>query len=250
MKETRIYNTKLDINTQHTMEFYDERARRLEKMDCPYTAVLLGDQNPNMAEQWNKFEKQFILPSLALSSNSKVLDIGCGMGRWAETVIPMAGYYYGADFSAEMIKVAEKRCQFPGRSYKFQTASFQELVKNPKQYFNCNFDKVIVTGVCMYINDYDMDDCFRGLLEILDEHCTLYLKETVGVENRLTLEEHPSAALKAKYDVIYRTAKEYLEYYQIFMDNGFKIKTQDYLPHLNKGKEYCETERWYTILER
>ena len=46
MKETRIYEKKLDINTRNTQAFYNQRAKQLESMECPYTAVLLGDQNP------------------------------------------------------------------------------------------------------------------------------------------------------------------------------------------------------------
>ena len=72
----------------------------------PYTAVLLGDQDPNMAQQWNVFEKKVVLPQLEIDHNSKILDIGCGIGRWGETVIPLSDYYVGVDFSKEMVKVA------------------------------------------------------------------------------------------------------------------------------------------------
>ena len=128
MNSHRIYSRKLDINTQNTMDFYNERARRANLMDCPYTSVLLGDQNPEYAKQWNVFEKERILPELELDKNSKVLEIGCGIGRWAETVIPLVKLYRGVDFSSGMIEAAGARCVFPGEDYDFINASFQEAV--------------------------------------------------------------------------------------------------------------------------
>lgn len=102
----------------------------------------------------------------------------------------------------------------------------------------------------MYINDADLKDCIARLIDLLDEHCIMYLTETVAVETRLTLDECPSDALKTTYDVIYRTPSEYNAYYEVFKNAGFRIVKQDYLPHLNNEASFSETDRWYTILER
>lgn len=250
MSEHRLYNKKHDINTDNTMFFYDQRAKNIENMDNPYVAVLLGDQDPSHAKEWNDFEKQFILPKLKITKKSSVLDIGCGIGRWAESVIPLAGYYFGSDFSAEMVNISRKRCVFPNENYDFCHASFNEIAENENLFFTKKFDRIIIGGVCMYINDNELEQCISGLIKYLDEHCIMYFTETVATEYRLTLNECPSKALKTTYDVIYRTPTEYNKLYSVFIKNGFKIKIQDYLPHLNNEKEFYETDRWYTILER
>ncbi len=250
MSEHRIYETKIDINTQNTVDFYNERAKRAAEMECPYTAVLLGDQNPEHAAQWNIFEKENILPLLKIGNDNAVLDIGCGMGRWAESVIPLTGYYLGADFSSEMVNIAKQRCAFESKDYDFIAASFQDVVSKPEGTFKRRFDRVIIGGVCMYINDADLKMCMDKLNDLLDEHCIMYLTETAAIEKRLTLDSCPSEALKTTYDVIYRTPSEYNEYYKVLIDNGFKIIKQDFLPHLNCEKGFSETDRWYTILER
>ena len=249
MKKNRIYSEKVEIKTEHTKDFYNSRAKALENLECPYTAVLLGDQNPKYAEQWNIFEKEYILPMLKINS-SKLIDIGCGIGRWAETVIPLCEYYLGTDFSEEMINTAKGRNNFAEKKYDFIVSSFQDVTKNFQAITRIKFDRVIIGGVCMYINDADLSICYNNLLDLLDEHCIMYFTETVAVETRLTLDECPSEALKTNYDVIYRTPSEYNEYYKIFLDNGFKITKQDYLPHLNSENSFKETDRWYTILER
>ena len=250
MKENRVYGNKVDINSTNTKEFYDQRALKVNEMACPYTAVLLGDQDAQYADQWNKFECQYILPKMKLNKNNRVVDIGCGMGRWAEVVIPEVNNYYGTDFSSQMIKVAEERCKEIEGKAQFINKSFQEFVSSESDAETEKFDRVIIGGVCMYINDNDLANCYNKLLDQLDDQCIMYLTETVAVETRLTLDECPSQALKTTYDAIYRTTKEYNDYYKIFLDAGFKIVEQDYLPHLNKEKDYSETDRWYTIFER
>nr|WP_254639503.1 class I SAM-dependent methyltransferase [Cohnella sp. GbtcB17] len=219
-------------------------------MANPYVAVLLGDQNPTHAEQWNRFEKDFVLPQLRITPTSSVLDIGCGIGRWAESIIPAAGYYCGTDFSSEMVEAARKRNSYADCDYDFHCLSFQETVCKPAEFYKKGFNRLIVGGVCMYINDEELPGCYDGVLKLLDEHCIVYFTETVAVEKRLTLDECPSEALKTNYDVIYRTPKEYKEYYKVFTDAGFVIKEQKYLPHLNSEKQFIETDRWYTIMER
>ena len=247
MSEHRIYEQKKDIKEQNTIDFYNNRALRISQMECPYTAVLLGDQNPEHAKDWNEFEKQYIMPHLKINNTSMVLDIGCGIGRWSETVIPMCDFYLGTDFSEKMIEVAKARCDDLKGSFEFKHLSFQETVSAPVEK---KFDRVIICGVCMYINDNELEKCITSLEKHLDEHCIMYFTETIAVEKRLTLCEFPSEALKADYDVIYRTAEQYNELYRPLISKGFKIFKQDFLPHLNNEKGFSETERWYTIFER
>lgn len=114
-------------------------------MNNPYVAVLLGDQNPHHALDWNKFEKEHILKKMKIDSNSCVLDIGCGIGRWAESIIPISKYYLGTDFSAEMINVAKQRCKYNGCYYDFINTSFQKLNQITQKKFN----RVIICGVCI-----------------------------------------------------------------------------------------------------
>lgn len=250
MKEHRIYEKKHDIKTKNTQNFYDKRAKELENMENPYVAVLLGDQNPQHALAWNEFEKKYILNQLKIDKNSNVLDIGCGIGRWAESIIPQCNYYLGVDFSNEMIKIAKQRCNFKDAHYDFISASFQEIVENFNEKLKYKFNRVIIGGVCMYINDNDLEKCISKLSYLLEEHCCMYFTETVAITNRLTLDECPSEALKTTYDVIYRTPLEYNQYYEKLVKEGFKIVNQDYLPHLNNEQGFSETDRWYTIFER
>ncbi len=250
MSENRIYGKKVSINTEKTKEFYNNRAKAMMEMDNPYVSVLLGDQNPEYAVAWNKFEQENILPKMGIDENSRVLDIGCGMGRWAETLIPRSGYYCGTDLSSEMVERARERNQYEGIKYDFLNYGFQEFCALPKDKLPCLFNRLWICGVMMYINDEALCKGMEQLLDKMDKSVRVYFTETIAIKERLTLNEFYSEALKADYDVIYRTEAEYNEVYQSWLSAGFRIVEQGMLPHLNKEKEYSETDRWYTILER
>lgn len=53
-------------------------------MKNPLSAVVNGEQNPEQADTRSRFDREYIVPRLDLTANSAVLDIGCGMGRFAE----------------------------------------------------------------------------------------------------------------------------------------------------------------------
>lgn len=250
MNPTRIYGQKITINPDNTRNFYNNRAKAIKDMDNPYVSVLLGDQNPEYALAWNTFEKENILPKMDINNTCNVLDIGCGMGRWAEALIPISGYYCGTDMSSEMIKCARERNHYPEREYDFLNYGFEEFCRLPLDQLPCRFNRLWVCGVMMYINDDVLIKGMGQLLDKMEEHAKVYFTETIAVSERLTLDQFYSEALKADYDVIYRTEKEYNHIYETWIEAGFKIIEQGMLPHLNKEKEYSETDRWYTILER
>lgn len=250
MSENRIYGKKVSINTEKTKEFYNNRAKAMMEMDNPYVSVLLGDQNPEYAVAWNKFEQENILPKMGIDENSRVLDIGCGMGRWAETLIPRSGYYCGTDLSSEMVERARQRNQYEGKKYDFLNYGFQEFCALPKDKLPCLFNRLWICGVMMYINDEALFKGMEQLLGKMDKSVRVYFTETIAIKERLTLSDFYSEALKADYDVIYRTEVEYNDVYKAWLNGGFRIVEQGMLPHLNKEKEYSETDRWYTILER
>ena len=250
MNPTRVYGKKIAINTDNTRNFYNNRAKTINDMANPYVSVLLGDQNPEYALAWNTFEKENILPKMDINDTCNVLDIGCGIGRWAEVLIPRSGYYCGTDMSAEMIKCARERNQYPERKYDFLNYGFEEFCCLPQDKLPRRFNRLWICGVMMYINDEVLIEGMEQLLEKMEEHAKVYFTETIAVSERLALDRFYSEALKADYDVIYRTEKEYNCIYKSWLEAGFRIAEQGMLPHLNEEKEYSETDRWYTILER
>lgn len=242
----RIYTDKVDINSDSIRDFYDRRAMAfLSGTKSSNTTVLLGDNNPEYADKWDEFEKNIILPRLKLDQEKNVLDIGCGIGRWAETVIPICGNYLGVDFSGEMVKAASKRFDNMINAT-FRQGAFLDIFKmdDVKGY---KFDAVIIAGVSMYINDQVLAQCYGELSTILNNGAIVYIEESIGVEKRLTLNNIWSENLNSDYHAIYRTREEYKKILTPLLKQT-KVLADDYFNALDK-KELSETSHWYTLLE-
>lgn len=249
MNEKRIYGEKYEIDTCRTRELYNARADRLNKMRSPYTSVLLGDQNPDYADKWNALEKELIMPFMQADENKSVLDLGCGIGRWAEPLLPLCKIYTGVDFSEGMIEEAKKRCaHLMNENTSFICSSVQDFLESEES--DKTFDIIIVSYVCMYINDSEIERVMHRISEIASEKCVVYFIDTVGLEKRLTLNEIYSEALKSDYSAIYRTVDEYERLYSVFEKNGFSGVSRGFMPKLNNEEAYSETDRHYMVLKR
>jgi SAM-dependent methyltransferase len=230
------------------MRFYDDRAGRFEEMG--YSTVLLGDQDKSFAAAWHAFETDSILPKLELRPPGRVLDVGCGVGRWGDIFLPLGFDYTGVDFSAEMVKTAAKRGEAYAQRSAFYNLSLLQAVEKDAEYYGGVFDALIMAGVCMYINDDELKQSFDMLPALLNEVCVIYIENTVAKETRLTLDRFPSEALKTDYDAIYRTEAEYREMFGSLAGAGFAVKEQGFLLKSNGAASYSETDRWYAVLKR
>lgn len=243
----RIYGDRVDLKADKDIrEFFDKRADKyMEGKKNRYTTVLLGDENPEYAGMWNQYEIDFILPYLRVEKTHKVLDIGCGVGRWAETMVPICGTYVGVDFSGEMVRAAREHFS-DAQNATFVQSSFQDIFSE-RVVTDQKFDVVIIAGVSMYINDRELMECFAQLRKILNKDAIVYMEESVGVRERLTLDGIWSENLGDNYHAIYRTKEEYMQLLQPLLVNAEVLKT-DYFENLDK-KNMTETSHLYILLK-
>src|SRR5271170_1130786 len=106
----RIFGERASIDYGDTLKFFNERARRVDQVGF-LSAVLYQDKNPDLALARDQLELKQALPLLPLGSTIRVLDIGCGVGRWAHHLGEKVGLYHGVDFSSELIAVADRAWQ-------------------------------------------------------------------------------------------------------------------------------------------
>jgi len=247
MEKNRIYGEAVDIDHNKVEQFYDSRAQNINNMKNPYSSVMLSDHDPQRVEKRMKIEYETILPKFRVDESSSVLDIGCGIGRFGEKLLPICQNYTGVDFSQKMIDVAKERLSFGGEKVKLHRASFQELVA---EFEAAKHTHMLISGVLMYISDSDAHSCLKGLLRFAAEKCIVYISESCGIRERLTLKNFPSEALKTEYNVIFRTKNEYNELLSIFTENGFNTVYSEFYSNLGGDVTFGETDRLYIILER
>lgn len=197
----RYTGTEHDISYEATLAFFEARGRTAEA-SAPQTATMYQDKS--LAERRDACERETVLPRLALRGDERVLDIGCGYGRWAEILSGRVGEYVGVDFSGELLKLAEARAWPRSR---FKRLAAQDIA--PSVFPGMSFDLFICSGILIYLNDADVTRLATGISSMAAPGARVYLREPMAVVGgRLTLDRFPSAELKTEYSAVYRTPEQ------------------------------------------
>lgn len=186
--QTRVYTDKINIDNNSTKEFWQKRANNINNLQT----VLLGSDNTGSEQNIrNENEKRIVEKIIEKIQNPGILDIGCGIGRWAENLQNKFEYYVGVDFSEGFINYASKK--FTNFSnVKFYNNSILNL---DKDILTSRFNLIICTGVLMYINDENISNIFKAFRQVSPEY--LYIQESISLmEGRLTLNKFESKDLK------------------------------------------------------
>lgn len=235
--QTRVYTDKIEIDNNSTKEFWENRANNINNLQT----VLLGSDKTGIEQNTrNEHEKLIVESVVKQIKNPRILDIGCGIGRWAENLINQFDSYTGVDFSKGFINFASEK--FANYSnIKFYNNSILNL---DKEILNSKFNFIICTGVLMYVNDSNIFNIFKTFRRVTPEY--VYIQESISLmDARLTLNQFESKDLQTNYNAIYRTKQEYEEY---FKTNKFDIMKTDLLLD-NKSGAREETNAQYWILK-
>lgn len=243
----RYYGDRIDISSEFVHSFWEDRASVIDTKG--FTAVGLKDQRSDANDLYFQYARNTIVPELRLGPNSRVLDLGCGMGRWAKIMEGSYGTYCGVDFSGKLLEGARKVCADIPAEFHFHEQSVVDAVEAGSESLGGVFDAVILNGVTMYINDDVLDRVFRALPRSCGTHCSVYLGEPLAYQERLTLDHFASSGLNTRYSAIYRTPSELENMLGPMKQAGFKIEKQGFLPReLGSGKK--ETNSYLFILRR
>ena len=218
---SRVYGKNIAVDKEAIQEFYYDRSRKFSK-EAPYVSVLFQDLNPELARRRDQFEKELVLPILNASKNDRVLDVGCGVGRWAEVLLDKVKMYHGTDPCAPLIEIALDRFR-DNESASFQTIAAQDgsptrLDRQPP------FSLVLLAGVLQYLDDEDCIESLRHIALCSGDAARIYIRIPIGIAERMTLDRHWSDELEHEYSAIYRTREEYLQMINsILVPAGFTV---------------------------
>lgn len=245
----RIYKDKTKIDNNKIFDFFEDRGKRAKSQEINnINAVLYQDDNPQLAKDRDEHEKSLITPLLKVDSHSRILDVACGIGRWADILLDDAAYYCGVDFSESLIEIAESRFT-NNKNADFRVLACQNLSLKALD-TSSKFNVAISAGLLIYLNDEDIHQYFSGLVECLDNNARLYIREPIATQTRLTLSDHYSDELKHDYHVIYRTEDEMNEFFSLITKKGFKLTQTDWLYDDEELNNRQETRQKYWIFSR
>ncbi len=242
----RIFKDKADIDCVKVKAFFDHRVDK--KLLYRYNYVNYQDHNPELVMVRDREEKALIAGIMDFFSEAKILDIGCGVGRWGDFFLDKDCEYVGVDYSEKLLKIAKDH--FKGKeNFRFTCASFQNILSRLKEEcFSMSYDYIFVNGVFMYINDNDLPLCLNNVNHLLSKDGVIYIKETVGREQRLTLQQVESEELESEYSAIYRSVDEYNDYFHKFYSD-YDVMQQGEL-FKKKIQNRTETMPYYWIMKK
>lgn len=203
---TRIYDDRVDLDSNDIKEFWAKRALSATGLKT----VLLGDDKGAQAER-NRKECSILEEALSGLKSLRILDIGCGIGRWVENLGDKIETYTGIDFTAEYVRIANEKYadKKDVNFYEMSVCNMSEEVLSK------DYNLVICTGVLTYINDNELPKIFEKIRELSPEY--VYIQESISLmDGRLTLDKFESKELKSNYSAIYRTQAEYEQYFKDF----------------------------------
>lgn len=196
------------IDRASVVAFFEQRAKKAETLG-PVRAVIYQDRHPDLAEKRDAAEKALLLPKIDLSTTDRVLDLGCGTGRWAEAIVPAAEHYHGVDVSPGLVAIAQQRFA-SYENARFTVCGVDEL--SEKRLGDASpFSRILCCGVMIYLNDDELRKTLVALADLAAAHCRLVVREPVGLESRLSIVDHFSEDMEQTYNAIYRTEEELRE---------------------------------------
>lgn len=227
----RIYQNPTAISSNSVKEFYEKRAKNAQG----WNAVLLKDerQSKEDVDLRNVHEAELLKTAIADKQDLRILDVGCGNGRWLSNLlisgVPI-GHYDGIDFVASFLEKLQAEYQNMPHIH-FHEMNVCHL---NAQVLQKEYDLIITCGLFMYINDEEIPSIFKTLGAHLAKGGIFYSEESVAtMGKRLTLKDFYSQELKCPYNAIYRTPEEYAHWLvdevggQLLPGSGKMLLTKD-----------------------
>lgn len=220
-----------------TEDFWKQRGNKTISLK----SVLLGEDFQNNIDIIRNQREFEIVNAMSKDLSSlKILDIGCGIGRWAENFKDKLDLYTGIDYTEGFIEYAQQKYA-DYKNINFLRMSILDL--NPTDFVN-KYNLILCCGVLMYINDNDISNILKTLKSCKPEY--MYIQESISLmSGRLTLNNFKSKELKTNYSAIYRTKSEYEKY---FKQNDISVINTDLLLDSKIGARE-ETNAQYWILK-
>jgi len=198
-----------EIGTREAASYWERRAQRFAHVGDGLAAVC----SYGMPEFYNRTiqlsQRLALKPWLAIEPGTRVLDVGCGVGRWSRLLAARGGEISGIDLSPTMIQIARRRAAAAGvaERCRFLVQDVAELE------LNARFDLVLAVTVLQHILEPAR---LRQAVQRLTAH--------LAVNGRMLLLEAAPTQGTRRCDSDIFTARQRHVYVELFRDCGLRLR--------------------------
>ncbi len=235
----RIYEQNIEISSSQVQNFFESR---FNKDDILASVMLRNAQSANIAHLRDGKENTLLHSLIDAQKKYTILDIGSASGRFAGHLKNNIQSYTGIDFAVSYIEAAKELYKNED-AIEFYQMSASEL---DKSILDKKYDLIIITGLCIYLNDNDLIKLFTDLNDLLAPQSHIYLRESISViDKRLTLKDFPSEELETEYNAIYRTPKEYEELIAQYLPKANILQSDFMLTEETGARKETNQKHWF-----
>jgi 2-polyprenyl-3-methyl-5-hydroxy-6-metoxy-1,4-benzoquinol methylase len=230
-------NNKKEISKKNIKIFFKDRANTHDEKQFLKT-VIYQDKNPKLAKKRDLFEKKKIKDILNVSKNDVILDIGCGIGRWADGMSEKVKKYVGIDYLDEFINIANIKYKKKNNIYFINLESTK--LSNSKVKSHSPYTIIMIMGLYPYINDKEGCNILKKLLEVSANECKIIIREPIAVKKEIILNNVWSDDMETYYSAKYRTHDWFKKNFnEILFKKGYNLIIDEplYPKHLNNRIE-------------
>ena len=197
------------IGTHCAAAYWERRAMRFAHRGDGLAAVC----SYGMPEFYNRTiqlsQRLALRPWLAIEPGTRVLDVGCGVGRWSRMLAARGGEISGIDLSPTMIQIARRRAAAAGLAgrCRFMVQDLAELELDER------FDLVLAVTVLQHILEPAR---LRSAVQRMSAH--------LAANGRMLLLEAAPVHGTGRCDSDIFTARHRHTYIEIFRDCGLRLR--------------------------
>ena len=198
----RFYMADKEIDYAKIRYFWNRRAGKAGKMDS--RSITFFCEEPEALAFRDRREKRIFEERVSLTGGEKILEVGCGSGRWTAFLAPRCRRLVSFDFAEDLVKVNREASGEEGiENVEFVVSDLLELDLPEK-----DFDLAVCFGVSHYIKDGDLVGAYRNLSRHLRAGGRLLSKEPIAVAERIEIVDEYDEFLGCRYTCLYRPRGE------------------------------------------
>ena len=122
----------------------------------------LYDERGSLSDNWKFIQRKLRVEELLASEKpGRLLDVGCGTGPMAPTLLQRGWEFHGLDIAPKMIEHARRRFASEPRA-KFYVGKIEQAT-----FPTAHFDAVIAMGLLEYLNDAELAAAMKEMARVL-----------------------------------------------------------------------------------